>query len=121
MGLKQKLLEGIKASGLKKPRPIEQQSIPSIIEGRQVIIQSSCSATTIGACCIGALFHLDPKERQCQILVLVPFRGMAYQVHYLNIPVLQFNIQVLLSCSLCFYVDRLFDRWKDKFILLVLT
>jgi ATP-dependent RNA helicase RhlE len=76
------LLEGIAASGYEKATPIQEQVIPSILAGRDVIA-SAQTGTGKTAAFVLPLIHLLLQHRvegQVSALVIVPTRELAIQI-----------------------------------------
>ena len=76
------LLEGIAASGYEKATPIQEQVIPSILAGRD-IIASAQTGTGKTAAFVLPLIHLLLQHRvegQVSALVIVPTRELAIQI-----------------------------------------
>jgi len=81
MGLKEDLLRGIYGHGFEKPSAIQQRGILPIIQQRDTIAQAQSGTGKTGTFAIAALQILDPKETECQILILAPTRELAQQIH----------------------------------------
>jgi ATP-dependent RNA helicase RhlE len=79
LGLSAAVLEAIEESGYTTPTPIQEQAIPIILEGKDVI---GASQTGTGKTAAFALPSLSRIERlgKPQILVLEPTRELAHQV-----------------------------------------
>jgi ATP-dependent RNA helicase RhlE len=76
------LLEGIAASGYENATPIQEQVIPSILAGRDVIA-SAQTGTGKTAAFVLPLIHLLLQHRvegQVSALVIVPTRELAIQI-----------------------------------------
>lgn len=79
-GLDVNILRGIYAIGFEFPSPIQEQSIPVILTGKDVIAQAQSGTGKTGAFCISALQKCKPEQAQ-QILILSPTRELAIQTH----------------------------------------
>ncbi|HEY5672506.1 MAG TPA: DEAD/DEAH box helicase [Malonomonas sp.] len=66
--------------GYESPTPIQAQSIPPLLEGRDLLGQAQTGTGKTAAFCLPLLSRLDPKLRAPQILVLTPTRELALQV-----------------------------------------
>ncbi len=79
--LNPQLMRGIYGYGFEKPSPIQQKSILSIIDGRDVIAQAQSGSGKTGAFATGMLnrVHLDLKQPQA--LIIAPTRELAKQIH----------------------------------------
>jgi translation initiation factor 4A len=78
--IKEELLRGIFSYGFENPSPIQQQSILSIIEKKDVIAQAQSGTGKTGAFTISALQLIDDKKKNSQILILSPTRELSEQI-----------------------------------------
>lgn len=74
------LLDTLSEMGYEQMTPIQAQSLPSLLAGRDVIAQSRTGSGKTAAFGIGLLTALDPKDFRVQALVLCPTRELADQV-----------------------------------------
>jgi len=74
------LLQGIDALGYAAMTPVQAQSLPPILEGRDVIAQAPTGSGKTAAFGLGLLHRLDPARGDTQALVLCPTRELADQV-----------------------------------------
>ena len=75
------LMRGIYGYGFEKPSPIQQKSILSIIDGRDVIAQAQSGSGKTGAFATGALNRVSLDLKQPQALIIAPTRELAKQIH----------------------------------------
>jgi len=61
--------------------PVQARAIPRILAGRDTMIQARTGSGKTGAFLLPLLERIDPNSRQCQVLILVPTRELARQVH----------------------------------------
>ena len=80
MKLSEDLLRGIYAYGFEKPSAIQQKAIVPLSKGRHVIAQAQSGTGKTGAFSIGVLNQIDPKNFDCQVLILSPTRELAIQI-----------------------------------------
>ncbi len=80
LGLSPELLKAVDKMGFEEASPIQTAVIPPILEGRDVVGQSSTGSGKTAAFAIPAIERVDPKKRAVQILVLCPTRELAVQV-----------------------------------------
>ena len=75
------LLRAIGEMGFSEPTPIQAQSIPLILEGRDVVGRSQTGTGKTAAFGIPAIQMVDPNldRRMAQILLLCPTRELAVQ------------------------------------------
>lgn len=77
--IKDKLLKGIMALGFKIPSPIQDQAIPIILEGHDLIAQAQTGTGKTAAFAIPILNKLD-NTSQIEALVITPTRELAMQI-----------------------------------------
>ena len=75
------LLRGIYAYGFENPSHIQQKSILSIIQKRDVIAQAQSGTGKTGAFTVAALQNIDVSIAKTQVLILAPTRELAKQIH----------------------------------------
>ncbi|HKI50925.1 MAG TPA: DEAD/DEAH box helicase [Geothermobacteraceae bacterium] len=66
--------------GYESPSPIQAQSIPPLLEGRDLLGQAQTGTGKTAAFSLPLLSRLDPNQKHPQILVLTPTRELALQV-----------------------------------------
>ena len=74
------LLRGIYGYGFEDPSPIQQKSILSIIQERDVIAQAQSGSGKTGAFTIGALNRIDAALKKPQVIIMAPTRELAKQI-----------------------------------------
>ena len=79
LGLSEEVLKAIEESGYTNPTPIQQQGIPLVLEGRDVIGASQTGTGKTAAFALPTLSKLSPIGKP-QCLVLEPTRELAHQV-----------------------------------------
>jgi ATP-dependent RNA helicase RhlE len=79
LGLSAAILEAVEESGYTTPTPIQQQAIPIILQGRDVIGASQTGTGKTAAFALPSLSKLE-KIGKPQVLVLEPTRELAHQV-----------------------------------------
>src|SRR5688572_29313846 len=80
LGIDAKLLEALTALGYEVPTPIQQQAIPLLLSGRDVIGQAQTGTGKTAAFALPILQHLDPTKTGVQAILLTPRRELAIQV-----------------------------------------
>ena len=78
-GLKRDLLMGIFEAGFEKPSPIQEESIPVALTGRDILARAKNGTGKTAAFVIPALEKINPKVSKIQCLILVPTRELAMQ------------------------------------------
>ncbi len=74
------LLKNIESLDYRTMTPIQAQSLPHILEGKDVLAQAKTGSGKTAAFAIGILDRLNPLRHQTQALVLCPTRELADQV-----------------------------------------
>lgn len=77
--LKTELLMGIFEKGFEKPSPIQEEAIPVILAGRDILARAKNGTGKTAAFIIPCLEKADPSINNIQILMLVPTRELALQ------------------------------------------
>jgi ATP-dependent RNA helicase DeaD len=79
LGLNNNLLKAIDEMGFKKPSPIQEQAIPVVLAGKDLIAQAHTGTGKTAAFGLPSLHNLTDKK-EVQILVMTPTRELANQV-----------------------------------------
>ncbi|KAI1385970.1 DEAD-domain-containing protein [Hypoxylon trugodes] len=77
--LKRDLLMGIFEAGFEKPSPIQEESIPVALTGRDILARAKNGTGKTAAFVVPALERINPKVNKIQCLILVPTRELAMQ------------------------------------------
>lgn len=77
--LKRELLMGIFEAGFEKPSPIQEETIPVALSGRDILARAKNGTGKTAAFVIPTLERVDPKKDKVQALLLVPTRELALQ------------------------------------------
>ena len=77
--LKRELLMGIYEKGFEKPSPIQEESIPIALTGRDILARAKNGTGKTAAFSIPVLERIDTSKNAIQALVLVPTRELALQ------------------------------------------
>jgi ATP-dependent RNA helicase DeaD len=80
MALKPPLLKALNTLGYELPTAIQAQTIPLLLEGRDVLGQAQTGTGKTAAFALPLLSNLDLKQKEPQVLVLAPTRELAIQV-----------------------------------------
>src|ERR671931_603981 len=80
LGLSEDLLAALKDVGYESPSPIQEQAIPALLEGRDVIGQAQTGTGKTAAFGLPMLMYVDPELPEVQALVLTPTRELCIQV-----------------------------------------
>ncbi|XP_024252006.1 probable ATP-dependent RNA helicase ddx6 isoform X2 [Oncorhynchus tshawytscha] len=85
--LKRELLMGIFEMGWEKPSPIQEESIPIALSGRDILARAKNGTGKSGAYLIPMLERIDLKKDYIQAVVMVPTRELALQVSQISIQI----------------------------------
>lgn len=77
--LKRELLMGIFEAGFENPSPIQEESIPMALAGRDILARAKNGTGKTASFVIPALQQVKPKLNKIQVLILVPTRELALQ------------------------------------------
>jgi ATP-dependent RNA helicase DeaD len=80
LGLSESILRALSDVGYESPSPIQEQAIPSLLEGRDVIGQAQTGTGKTAAFGLPIMEYIDPTESSVQALVLTPTRELCIQV-----------------------------------------
>ena len=80
LGLPEPILRVLEEMGYKEPSPIQAQSIPSILEGKDIMGLAQTGTGKTAAFSLPLLARTDASTRTPQVLVLAPTRELAMQV-----------------------------------------
>jgi ATP-dependent RNA helicase DeaD len=80
LGLAPEMLQAIRDVGYESPSPIQEQAIPLLLEGLDVIGQAQTGSGKTAAFGLPMLQYVDPTEHEVQGLVLTPTRELCIQV-----------------------------------------
>jgi len=80
LGLRAELIEGINRLGYESPSPIQAETIPVALAGKDIVGLSQTGSGKTAAFGLPALEKLDLQLKETQILVLCPTRELAVQV-----------------------------------------
>ena len=85
LGLSQPVLQALEMKGYDKPTPIQAQSIPTLLEGRDLLGIAQTGTGKTAAFMLPSIDNLRDADRQtpfksCRMLVLAPTRELAGQI-----------------------------------------
>ena len=80
LGLEPKILKALKDLGYERPSPIQEQTIPALLEGRDVVGLAQTGTGKTAAFALPILQRLERRHKTPQALVLAPTRELALQV-----------------------------------------
>lgn len=96
-----KLTQLLADMGIHSFTPIQQQALPDVLDGKDVIAQAQTGSGKTLAFAIGLVMQLNPRYFGCQSLVMCPTRELADQVAKEIRKVARYleNIKVLTLCG----------------------
>src|ERR687884_370238 len=80
LGLSEPLLDALQHLGYEDPTPIQEQAIPALLEGRDVIGQAQTGTGKTAAFGLPLLEYIDGGSEEVQALVVTPTRELCIQV-----------------------------------------
>src|SRR4051794_6314544 len=80
LGLAANLVEALDHLGYESPTPIQEQAIPELLQGKDVIGQAQTGTGKTAAFGLPLLQYVDPSMSEVQALVLTPTRELCIQV-----------------------------------------
>src|SRR6266480_1457140 len=80
LGLSGSTLQALQDVGYEQPSPIQEQAIPVLLEGRDMIGQAQTGSGKTAAFGLPMIEHVDPGSPEVQGLVLTPTRELCIQV-----------------------------------------
>ena len=81
LGISEQRLAQLEKLGFTTPTNIQEQAIPQLLSGRDVVGQSQTGTGKTAAFSLPILERLDPTQKVVQAVVLAPTRELAIQVH----------------------------------------
>lgn len=78
--LPESVLKAVTELGYEEPSPIQAESIPALLSGRDLLGQAQTGTGKTAAFALPLLSNIDPKSKKPQLLVLAPTRELAIQV-----------------------------------------
>src|SRR4249919_3440093 len=80
LGLSPKIQQALDELGFQDPTPIQEQAIPELLGGHDVIGQAQTGTGKTAAFGLPLLQYLDPENNEVQAIVLTPTRELCIQV-----------------------------------------
>src|SRR3954447_9097388 len=80
LGLSQPLLDALNHLGYESPSPIQEQAIPELLQGHDVIGQAQTGTGKTAAFGLPMIEFVDPDDAEVQALVLTPTRELCIEV-----------------------------------------
>lgn len=80
MGIRSELAQTLQNNGIVKPTPVQEEAIPSVLGGRDVIVQAQTGTGKTLAFTLPILENINPNKAYTQALILTPTRELAIQI-----------------------------------------
>src|SRR5688572_12646848 len=80
LGLKPEIQQTLDELGYEDPTPIQEQAIPELLGGHDVIGQAQTGTGKTAAFGLPLLQYIDPSDKDTQAIVLTPTRELCIQV-----------------------------------------
>jgi ATP-dependent RNA helicase DeaD len=80
LGLSESTLQALRDVGYESPSPIQEQAVPALLQGRDVIGQAQTGTGKTAAFGLPIMEYVDAGEQDVQALVLTPTRELCIQV-----------------------------------------
>lgn len=116
LGLSEAIVKGLALQGIEAPTKVQEQSIPLILENKNMIIQSETGSGKTLAYLLPIYMRQNPDLREMQVMVLVPTHELAMQVHR-QIETLSKNTGIGLKSAVIFgdvNIKNQIEKLKEK-------
>jgi ATP-dependent RNA helicase DeaD len=80
LGLSESTLQALQDVGYEQPSPIQEQAIPLMLQGQDIIGQAQTGSGKTAAFGLPIVEYIDPAVKEVQALVLTPTRELCIQV-----------------------------------------
>lgn len=107
LGISSEILKAVEEMGYTQPSTIQSQSIPFMLEGKDVIGQAQTGTGKTAAFGIPIIDNVDPTINKPQALILCPTRELAVQVEGEIVKLSKFKRGI---SSTCIYGGEAIDR-----------
>ncbi len=79
-GLSENIMKAIKEAGFREPSPVQEQAIPLVLEGHDIVAQAQTGTGKTAAFGLPSMSMIDARSNKVEILVVTPTRELATQV-----------------------------------------
>ncbi|MEB3101702.1 DEAD/DEAH box helicase [Ferviditalea candida] len=80
LGIRPELTDALRKHGVTLPTPVQAKSIPYLLSGRDVFVQSQTGTGKTAAFVLPILQNIDAREQAVQALIITPTRELAIQI-----------------------------------------
>ncbi len=74
------ILKAVVEAGFREPSPVQDEAIPLVLEGHDIVAQAQTGTGKTAAFGLPAMSMIDSNQKRVQILVITPTRELATQV-----------------------------------------
>ena len=119
-GLKKEILWGIYEMGYKNPSPIQEESIPKILEGKDIIARAKNGTGKTAAFVIPVLQKVRYEIIKIQSLILVPTRELALQVSRISKNLSKYleNVKIMVTTGGTFLKEDIIRMYQSIHVLI---
>ena len=79
-GLSENIMKAINEAGFKEPSPVQEEAIPLVLQGHDIVAQAQTGTGKTAAFGLPAMSMIDTRSNKVEILVVTPTRELATQV-----------------------------------------
>ncbi|SNS97557.1 Superfamily II DNA and RNA helicase [Anaerovirgula multivorans] len=119
--LKQFILENLETEGIKNPTEIQADSIPHILEGKDVVGKAKTGTGKTLAYLIPMIEKIHPEKKELQMLVLAPSRELSLQIYREAEHVIKNTNITAIPLVEGMDINRQLDKLKNKPQLIIAT
>ena len=101
LGLSESIIKGLELQGIDTPTSVQEQSIPKIIENKNLIIQSETGSGKTLAYLLPFYARTETIAPVMQVLVVVPTHELAMQIHH-QVQTLSKNAEIPIKSAVIF-------------------
>ncbi|CAI5527809.1 unnamed protein product [Closterium sp. Naga37s-1] len=113
--LKRELLMGIYERGFERPSPIQEESIPIALTGRDILARAKNGTGKTAAFSIPALEKIDLSRNVIQVVILVPTRELALQTSQVCKELAKhMSIQIMATTGGTSLKDDIMQTWSRR-------
>jgi ATP-dependent RNA helicase DeaD len=80
LGIRREIQECLKENGIVEPTPVQEQAIPALMAGKDVLAQAQTGTGKTLAFVLPVLEKVNPKKTWVQALIITPTRELALQI-----------------------------------------
>jgi len=80
LGIAPEIVRALDEMGYEEPSPVQERAIPSMLQGRDVVVQALTGTGKTAAFSVPLVQQVDPRLIRVQAVVLAPTRELAVQV-----------------------------------------